>query len=112
MKNMKKGFTLIELIVVIAIIAILALILVPQVTGYIDDANRSADRASAKACYTSALAVWTTGEAGLTESTVKVDSECSIDSGTGTYAWAANSDAPAAATFDGVTYTASTNSFS
>jgi type IV pilus assembly protein PilA len=38
MKN-KKGFTLIELIVVIAIIAILALILVPQVTGYIDNAN-------------------------------------------------------------------------
>jgi prepilin-type N-terminal cleavage/methylation domain-containing protein len=35
----KKGFTLIELIVVVAIIAILALILVPQVTGYIDNAK-------------------------------------------------------------------------
>lgn len=34
-----KGFTLVELIVVIAIIAILALLLVPQVIGYLDNAN-------------------------------------------------------------------------
>ncbi len=34
MKNSKKGFTLVELIVVISILAILALILVPSIIGY------------------------------------------------------------------------------
>jgi len=72
MKTMKKGFTLIELIVVIAIIAILALILVPQVTGYIDNANESAQKADAKTCYTTAMANWTSSEAGLTGSSMDV----------------------------------------
>ena len=39
MKNKKKGFTLVELIVVLAILAILAALLVPALTGYIDKAN-------------------------------------------------------------------------
>ena len=38
---MKKGFTLIELIVVIAIIAILSIILVPQIAGYIENSQQS-----------------------------------------------------------------------
>ena len=40
MKNKKKGFTLVELIVVLAILAILAAMLVPALTGYIDKANQ------------------------------------------------------------------------
>ena len=40
MKNKKKGFTLVELIVVLAILAILAAMLVPELTGYIDKANQ------------------------------------------------------------------------
>lgn len=36
----KKGFTLIELIVVIAILAVLALLLVPQITGYIEESKK------------------------------------------------------------------------
>jgi prepilin-type N-terminal cleavage/methylation domain-containing protein len=45
-KNWKKGFTLIELIVVIAIIAILAMILIPGILGYINAAQISVDQAN------------------------------------------------------------------
>ena len=38
---MKRGFTLIELILVIAIIAIIATIAIPQVNKYLDKANKS-----------------------------------------------------------------------
>ena len=40
MKNNKKGFTLVELIVVLVILAILAALLIPALTGYIDKAKR------------------------------------------------------------------------
>lgn len=36
----KKGFTLVELIVVLVILAILAALLIPALTGYIDEANK------------------------------------------------------------------------
>ena len=39
LKNNKKGFTLVELIVVLVILAILAALLVPALTGYIDKAR-------------------------------------------------------------------------
>lgn len=40
--KIKKGFTLIELVVVIAIIAILAVVLIPVIGSYVADANASA----------------------------------------------------------------------
>ena len=40
LKENKKGFTLVELIVVLVILAILAALLVPALTGYIDKAKR------------------------------------------------------------------------
>lgn len=55
----KKGFTLVELIVVIAILAILALILVPTMTGLIDDANKAVAHANARTVYTAAKAAIT-----------------------------------------------------
>ena len=44
MKNSKKGFTLVELLVVIAILAILATVAVVGYTSFIDKANQSNDR--------------------------------------------------------------------
>lgn len=65
MKALKKGFTLIELIVVIAILAILALLIVPQVTGYVDQANKSVAKANADSCYTQWAADATAYVSGL-----------------------------------------------
>jgi len=50
LKNKKKGkgFTLIELIIVIAIIAIISAIAIPKLLNSRDQANRTADVASAK----------------------------------------------------------------
>lgn len=39
LRNDKKGFTLVELIVVLVILAILAALLIPALTGYIDKAK-------------------------------------------------------------------------
>ena len=57
MKNKKKGFTLVELIVVLAILAILAAMLVPALTGYIDKANEKKVIATARQYYVAAQTV-------------------------------------------------------
>ena len=46
LKN-KKGFTLVELIVVLVILAILAALLIPALTGYIDEASSLYGKAGA-----------------------------------------------------------------
>jgi prepilin-type N-terminal cleavage/methylation domain-containing protein len=51
-KNNKKGFTLIELIVVVAILVALMLMLVPRLTGFTDEATKTANTANARAIYT------------------------------------------------------------
>lgn len=42
MKNRKKGFTIVELVIVIAVIAILAAVLIPNLSRLVGKANESA----------------------------------------------------------------------
>lgn len=48
MKNKKKGFTIVELVIVIAVIAILAAVLIPTFSNVIRKANEASDTALAK----------------------------------------------------------------
>ena len=56
MKKKSKGFTLVELIVVIAILVILAAILIPTMTGVINDAKKATGQANTRTVYTAATA--------------------------------------------------------
>lgn len=78
MKQNKKGFTLVELIVVMAIIAVLAAILVPTMLGFMNNAKYTQANANAKTVYTavnSVVADYCTDHAALT-----ADSEATLDS--------------------------------
>lgn len=57
MKQNKKGFTLVELIVVMAIIAVLAAILVPTMLGFMNNAKYTQANANAKTVYTAVNSV-------------------------------------------------------
>ena len=48
MKNSRKGFTIVELVIVIAVIAILAAVLIPTFSSLIQKANLSADQVAVK----------------------------------------------------------------
>ena len=56
-KYSKKGFTLVELIVVLVILAVMAAMLVPALTGYIDEARKKKDYNAAAEALTAAQAL-------------------------------------------------------
>lgn len=51
-KNLRKGFTTVELIIVIAVIAILSAVLIPSFAGLINNANETAALSEARQIYT------------------------------------------------------------
>ena len=52
MKNTKRGFTIVELVIVIAIIAIPAAILIPTFSSVTENAKKAARASEIKNCYT------------------------------------------------------------
>lgn len=72
-RNLKKGFTIVELVIVIAVIAILSAVLIPTFSNVVSNANEAALKADAKAIYTEYVA-WASenGEDVETEVVVKV----------------------------------------
>ena len=56
MKNTKRGFTIVELVIVIAIIAILAAILIPVFSNVTSNAEKAANQAEIKNVYSAFVA--------------------------------------------------------
>ncbi|MEG2836173.1 type II secretion system protein, partial [Anaerorhabdus sp.] len=61
--------------VVIAILAVLGLLLVPQISGYIDASKKAVGEANAKSCYSQLTLAKANKEAGLNMQ-VSIDQKC------------------------------------
>ncbi len=67
MKNAKKGFTLVEMLIVVAIIAILVAITIPVLNGQLENAREAADAANLRAAYAQASIKVLQNDADATE---------------------------------------------
>ena len=64
MKNNKKGFTLMEMLIVVAIIAVLVAIAIPVLTGALEKSREAADAANIRSAYAECSVAALTGEKG------------------------------------------------
>ncbi len=69
LKNGKKGFTLIEMLIVVAIIVILVAIMIPSVTSQLERAREAADIANIRSAYAEAMITALTSEDGTGKAT-------------------------------------------
>lgn len=63
LKNNKKGFTLVEIIVVLVILAVLAAAAIPTMLGFVEDSKGKAEIANARAAYIACQSIATEMEA-------------------------------------------------
>lgn len=85
-KKLKKGFTLVELVIVIAVIAILSAVLIPTFGNVISNANDSAAFSTAS----NALTKYTTNQAQAGQSTMLPDGYVIVFSKEETYSTSTN----------------------
>ena len=66
LKNNKKGFTLVEIIVVLVILAVLAAAAIPTMLGFVEDSKGKAEIANARAAYVACQSIATEEKASGT----------------------------------------------
>lgn len=64
MKNNKKGFTLMEMLIVVAIIAVLVAIAIPVLSGALEKSREAADAANIRSAYAECSVAALTGDKG------------------------------------------------
>ena len=68
MKNNKKGFTLMEMLIVVAIIAVLVAIAIPVLNGALEKAREATDAANLRSAYATVSVKYLEGDEDYTES--------------------------------------------
>ncbi len=79
MKNNKKGFTLMEMLIVVAIIAVLVAIAIPVLSGALEKSREAADAANIRSAYAECSVAALTGEKGTCGTTNKTSGTETIE---------------------------------
>lgn len=118
LKQDKKGFTLIEIVIVLVIIAILSAMLVPSMMGWIDDSKKKSFLQEARSALTATQAeianLYVAGETNIPTNFAAAEHKSNLDGvskkvgrtvGTGDIEWTVVNDEVATFTYTGDKYT-------